>query len=53
MEDTSDTSFDRLGFEPGHVVSGPYAPLLGGALVLAGFWGILWLLYWRRIFVRI
>ncbi len=53
VANTFDTLFDRLGVEPDSVGIGPYAPLLGGALALSIIWVGLYILYRRKIFIRI
>jgi heparan-alpha-glucosaminide N-acetyltransferase len=53
----SDTVMDgvsrRFGWDPRAAFTGPYAPLLHGAIVLLLFWLGLYALYRRKIFLRI
>jgi heparan-alpha-glucosaminide N-acetyltransferase len=53
----SDTVIDRLsghfGWDTGPAASGPYAPLLDGAIGLLFIWLVLYALHRRKIFLRI
>jgi heparan-alpha-glucosaminide N-acetyltransferase len=53
VANTCDSILDRLGVDSSRLSSGPYSPLLGGAVVLLVLWVGLYVLYRRKIFIRI
>ena len=53
IANTCDSMIDRLGWGTSVSPSGPYAPLVNGGFGLVLIWIGLYVLYRRRIFIRI
>lgn len=53
VANTWDTLFERFGFDVKVVPAGPYASLVRGSVALLAIWTVLYILYRRKIFIRI